>query len=249
MEDKDFFSELQQQKFNSIDNKVELSTLQNFMKEWEPYSGTCPHCNSTNIEYQTGIMLTSNPPQYRLRCKDCGKYFFSGQIEYKDSSSNSLNEYFKHDQSILNTPKIQDPTPSESPWVPFNPDPFRLDPPTKNNYGWICPKCGKVLAPHLDSCKYCSSNSTTTTNIIKVPLTFTGEIEQAELDKLKKCLETSPAIINDCNSITTTPDTPTYTISNNAVDKEAMKQKFLNESESVFEAVNKYKEWEKENIK
>ena len=62
-------------------NLVQPCVLNNMMKEWEPYSGICPYCKSDNIEYQTRIILTSNPPQLNLRCKDCGKHFFSSQIE------------------------------------------------------------------------------------------------------------------------------------------------------------------------
>jgi uncharacterized OB-fold protein len=33
----------------------------------------------------------------------------------------------------------------------------------KTEYGWVCPKCQTVYAPHIESCKYCSKN---------VPVTF-----------------------------------------------------------------------------
>lgn len=115
-------------------------------KKWQPSPYKCPHCGSTNTEYDTTMILTSNPPQSQCRCKDCGQGFFSGQCEMSTS-----DDYWKHDQSTLNTPKIEDPLPGQQ-WS----DPFKLAPPTKSNYGWICPKCGKVNAPHRNFCD-CSS--------------------------------------------------------------------------------------------
>jgi hypothetical protein len=111
-------------------------------KKWQPSPYKCPHCGSTNTEYDTTMILTSNPPQSQCRCKNCGQGFFSGQCEMSTS-----DDYWKHDQSTLNTPKIEDPLPGQQ-WS----DPFKLAPPTKSNYGWICPKCGKVNAPHRDFC-------------------------------------------------------------------------------------------------
>lgn len=119
-------------------------------KQWQPSPYKCPHCGSTNTEYDTTMILTSNPPQSQCRCKDCGQGFFSGQCEMSTS-----DDYWKHDQSTLNTPKIEDLLPGQQ-W----PDPFKLATPTKSNYGWICPKCGRALAPHMDSCPYCSGSTT-----------------------------------------------------------------------------------------
>ena len=31
-----------------------------------------------------------------------------------------------------------------------------------NNYGWICPKCGQVMAPWYPTCTKCSGNPTIT---------------------------------------------------------------------------------------
>lgn len=123
---------------------------------------TCPKCGSSDVVYDCTMVLTSMPPQYRCKCKTCGEEFFSGQCRSKWTNKDSLDDAWKHDQSILNTPKIEDPLPGQQ-WS----DPFRLPTPSHSNYGWICPKCGRVLAPHLDSCKWCSDiNSTITLNTI-----------------------------------------------------------------------------------
>lgn len=207
------------------------------------------------------MVLTSNPPQYQCECKDCGKAFYSGSAKVID---------FRHDQSILNIPKIEDPLPGESPyWTPFTPDPFKLNPPYKqNNYGWICPKCGRVLAPHLDSCKFCGSGTVTTPVTVTNPNTFNLN------DYLSKSINDSnsvTAIPNPNNKLTNDSDLLNYitttnsemngtnkaTITISSVNSDGatpknslndeMMQKFLNESESVFEAVDKYQEWEKNN--
>ena len=115
-------------------------------REWERWTGSnrCPECGCDEIEYNTIFILTSNPPQSQLRCKRCGHHFSSG---------------FEHDQSILNVPRVGD-----WPLAPFHddqpsyPDVYPLD--KNSKIGWICPKCGRALAPHLDSCPYCSGLTT-----------------------------------------------------------------------------------------
>lgn len=128
-------------------------------KEWEPWTGSnrCPHCGGAEIEYNTQLVLTSNPPQSQLRCKNCGHYFSSGfDAEWTDHDTIKL---WQHDQSILGIPKVGDwppsPTPCDPPYYPID---------TPLNVGWICPKCGRCLAPHVDSCPHCN-NTPTTINI------------------------------------------------------------------------------------
>lgn len=213
----------------------------------------CPYCGSEDTVYDSSIVLTSYPPQYQCKCNSCKKAFYSGQCK----NVNLHGNWFEHDQSILNTPKIGDPTPGESPyWVPFTPDPFHLNPPYKqNNYGWICPKCGRVMAPHVDSCKFCDSGNTLATT----PNTLNDYLSKSISDSNSITAVPNPNIqlrgdADLLNYITTTQSTDnsitainSTQINNNynGMSKQEVKQKFLNESESVFEAVDKYKEWEK----
>lgn len=78
-----------------------------------------------------------------------------GTAEWTDNDA--LNKLWGHDQSILGTPKVGDwpPSPQPGDWPP---SPVPCDPPSTLNYGWICPKCGKVNAPHRDFCD-CSGGS------------------------------------------------------------------------------------------
>lgn len=143
----------------------ELNSSINFPEKWEPWTGSnrCPHCGGAEIEYNTGLVLTSYPPQSQLRCKHCGHIFSSG-IESAKISPDELNKLFEHDQSILGTPYIGDPPPGIIPQIgdwPFAPtpnEPNHIAP--SPNYGWICPKCGRCLAPHVDSCPHCSEPTT-----------------------------------------------------------------------------------------
>lgn len=112
-----------------------LNNYDQIFRGWQPYLGRCPHCGSVNIEADYSIVLTSIPPQYNCRCKDCGKTFFSGQIT--DGST-----------EIPPTHIIPDP-PFTQPNTPYQPDKPNYG---YGNYGWICPKCGKVNAPHKDFC-------------------------------------------------------------------------------------------------
>ena len=226
----------------------------------------CPYCGSEDVIYDSSKILASYPPQYQCKCNACKKEFYSGQCKSGWSNNDALNDFWKHDQSILNIPKVGDPTPGESPyWVPFTPDPFKLNPPYKqNNYGWICPKCGRVMAPFVDSCKFCGGEEN---NTLTTPITTTNPNTFNLNDYLSNG-------INDSNSVTAVPN-PSNKLTNdsnllnyltttqgtdngikatntteingiyNKISKEEMKQKFLSESESVFEAVDKYKEWEK----
>ena len=112
--------------------------------EWELWTGNnkCPMCDGDDIEYNTMMVLASNPPQTQLRCKSCGHLFSSGlKADWIDEDA--LNKVWEHTQSILGIPKVGDWPPSHKITDPL---------PGNMNYGWICPKCGKVNAPHRDFC-------------------------------------------------------------------------------------------------
>lgn len=125
--------------------------------KWErwPGSNRCPNCGGAEIEYNTQIILTSYPPQSQLRCKSCGHIFSSGIESNHDMQ-------WHHDQSILSTPYIGDPPQGTMPQIgdwPFGPSipeppsyPDIYIPDKDSKVGWICPKCGKVNAPHRDFC-------------------------------------------------------------------------------------------------
>lgn len=118
----------------------------NYPEKWQPWTGSnrCPNCGGAEIEVNTQITLASYPPQSQLRCKICGHIFSSG-FESAKIGTYELNGIFKHDQSILGIPQVGDWPPAPTPCDPIG---------TQNqlNYGWICPKCGKVNAPHRDFC-------------------------------------------------------------------------------------------------
>lgn len=141
-------------------NKTETVSCVNWhdYPEWERWTGSnkCPNCGSDKIEYNTQLVLTSCPPQSQLRCCDCGHMFSSG-IQAQWINDDALNKLWEHDQSILGKPQVGDwppapqvgdwpptPTPQDPIYIPHSPD--------THNYGWICPKCGRCLAPHVDSC-------------------------------------------------------------------------------------------------
>ena len=147
--------------------------------EWERWTGSnkCPHCGSDEIEYNTQIVLASNPPQSQLRCKTCGHYFSSG-VKAEWINEDALNKVWEHVKDVYGISEIRDPLPGEIPYIgDWPPGPTITDPtpgldnwkpfPIQNDsnkvtgmYGWICPKCGAVLAPHINSCPHCSPATT-----------------------------------------------------------------------------------------
>ena len=237
-----------------------MKSVEEFQQVWQQAKTyKCPYCGSEDTVYDSSKVLTSNPPQHECKCNSCKKGFYSGQCRTEWTNRDALDDMWKQDQSILNTPKIEDPLPGESPyWIPFTPDPFRLNPPYKqDNYGWICPKCGRVMAPFVDSCKFCNGGNTLT---VTTPNTLNDYLSK----NLNDHSTSITAIPNPNNKLTNDSDLLNYITTAQSIDnavkginttqinnnydgmsKEEVRQKFLNESESVFEAVDKYKEWEK----
>ena len=124
-------------------------------KQWERWTGSnrCPNCGGSEIEYNTQLTLTSYPPQSQLRCTSCGHHFGSGFAA--EWTNNDSSKQWQHDQSILGIPQVGDWPPCDSPSYPDIYIPRK-----ESQVGWICPKCGRALAPHVDSCPYCSEATT-----------------------------------------------------------------------------------------
>ena len=129
--------------------------VEDIMKWKRLYGASCPICGSSEVEYDSGTILTSYPPQHNCRCKDCGERFFSG----------SISSWTNSDSLDMETPwKFGDPMPGAAPMI----GDFPNSPYLGGNQGWICPKCGRVMAPHMDYCKFCCSSNELTINTNKL---------------------------------------------------------------------------------
>lgn len=150
-----------------MDNKKIASTSYYGFGNWESWTGTnkCPHCGGTEIEYNTRAILTTHPAQSQLRCKKCGHIFSSG-----------FTAEWTNDDVLNVTPGTLTPGVTPLPYItprqgstPFIPNesipPYECTPPSQraHNTGWICPKCGRCLAPHVDSCPYCCNTDVSLT--------------------------------------------------------------------------------------
>ena len=161
-----------------MNNKDNIKSCVNHYSrpEWERWTGSniCPRCCSDEIEYNTQLILTSNPPKVQLRCKKCD-FYFTSSFESDLIDKDALDKVYEEVKKSFGIPEIRDPLPGEIPYIgDWPPGPTITDPmpgtdnwipykpvPNESNkaimYGWVCPKCGKVNAPHRDFCD-CSGN-------------------------------------------------------------------------------------------
>lgn len=129
----------------------------NSVDGWENFCGAiCPFCGKTEVEYNSSMVLTSYPPQYKCRCKSCGEHFYSGMCGSNWTNKDALDNMI--------APSICDPLPGQAPYI----GDFPNSPYLGGNQGWICPKCGRVMAPHIDYCVFCCSSSGVTINTNKL---------------------------------------------------------------------------------
>lgn len=129
----------------TLSNMTDTEIGCDFASYWSPRSGSnvCPKCGSHTIEVNDYAVLTSNPPQAQLRCKDCGHIFGSGAFNsdrtntIDPSSTLQLGDWWRDQQEPPSYPDT---------YIP------RKDSPV----GWICPKCGRCYAPHVRECSHCN---------------------------------------------------------------------------------------------
>lgn len=145
---------------------TEASWLRSGFVKWQPWSGSnkCPKCDSRHIEVNTTVVLTTNPAQSQLRCRDCGQIFSSGI--FNSDTSDATEKLWQHDQSILGKPQVGDwppaPQVGDAPWWPSEQEPPSypdISIPSKDTpMGWVCPKCGRCWAPHVRGCTNCNTS-------------------------------------------------------------------------------------------
>ena len=146
-------------------NKNETISCVNYNQrnEWERWTGNniCPRCCSDEIEYNTQLILTSNPPKAQLRCKKCD-FYFTSSFKSDLIDHDALNKVYDEVKNNFGISDIRDPLPGEAPYIGDWPMPDIPLPSTNKTtmYGWVCPKCGAVLAPYVSSCPNCSPATT-----------------------------------------------------------------------------------------
>ena len=92
------------------------------------------------------------------------------------------------------------------------------------NYGWICPKCGRVYAPNQEMCLYCGGDRVSSPATSTKPIRQGGEISWDTINGYYDNLNGMTLAINtttDSNWMTTTSSCDTIdssTISNGVIE-------------------------------
>ena len=124
-----------------------MSDLDSFM--WAELPGKCPFCGQDTV-YKNNVVLTTLPPKFQYKCKSCDRTW----IAYSD-----------YEALHPNKPTTTGPSSTSKTVNSYIEGNFPIN---WSQQGWICPKCGRVNAPHVDHCP-CSEPGTTTINTSTTP--------------------------------------------------------------------------------
>ena len=117
----------------------------------------CPNCGSHNVKQADNLIYTSNPPQIKLRCMDCGSDFMSG-IHTPQEVQNNKNNNLQTDTQNVGYNMVNHPhymhyyKQSANDSIAFGNTALMY-----GQQGWICPRCGNVMAPNQPYCIFCYS--------------------------------------------------------------------------------------------
>lgn len=131
----------------------------------------CPKCGEEMSLY-TSMVLTSYPPKYKAVCPKCGnvEYLYCNETDTSHSQvfqdiKEGLNQAIKCEKDNLYcNDEIATTVSSNNDIISYNMSYPVGDYPEDNSfgrYGWICPKCGRVLAPSMTFCPFCANEKTT----------------------------------------------------------------------------------------
>ena len=59
------------------------------------------------------------------------------------------------------------------------------------NYGWVCPKCGRVYAPNQEMCLYCGGGSVSSPVTLTKPIRQGGEISWDTINSITHAINTN----------------------------------------------------------
>ena len=142
--------------------------------------GECPYCKA-HLVYRNNLMIfASYPPQHQYTCKRCG-YVWSAHNDKEavEPIKNKEDSPMHNSAPSLNSEGISEETTAGKSFsysinnidIPIGPS--VCDIPGEGfkywgQQGWVCPKCGAVMAPWMSECHYCKP---TTNKIITSPNT------------------------------------------------------------------------------
>lgn len=121
--------------------------------------GECPYCKALLVYRNDSMILTSYPPQHQYHCKRCGHVWSARNDkeavepikDKEDSPMHSSEQSINSEYSSETTGKSFSYSICGNPIGDVPGDSFRY----WGQQGWVCPKCGAVLAPWAYECPHC----------------------------------------------------------------------------------------------
>lgn len=145
-------------------------TYNDAINHYRLVDGECPYCKAHLVYRNDSMILTSNPPQHQYHCKRCGHVWSAHNDKeavepIKDKEDSPMHSF----EPSLNSECISEETTAGKSFsysigdVPG--DSFKY----WGQQGWVCPKCGRVNAPHVNTCPCSEPHNTYVTTGTNTP--------------------------------------------------------------------------------